>query len=327
MSLSLGVVMDPIQSINIKKDSTFAMLMEAQARGWTLYYMEQSDLYVAESSAWAKMSRLEVCDNLRHWYSLEGGMDQRLGTLDVILMRKDPPFNMEYIYTTYILQLAGSEGAFVVNDPIALRDINEKLYTAWFPQCCAPTLVARRQFRFKEFLADQKDIVIKPLDGMGGDSIFRIQEGDLNSNVILETLTQHETRMALAQRFIPEYVLGDRRILMIDGNPIPYALARIPAAGEARANLAVGGSGKGVELNAHDQWICQQVGPVLRDKGIVFAGLDVIGNFLTEINVTSPTCIRELDAIYNLNISGQIMDAIVLHIHNKSENRGKQTSI
>lgn len=317
MSLSLGVVMDPIQSINIKKDSTFAMLIEAQARGWSLYYMEQTDLYVVDGSAWARMGKLEVSDNPRQWYSLEQSTDQRLGSLDVILMRKDPPFNMEYIYTTYILQLAGSEGPLVVNDPIALRDINEKFYTAWFPQCCTSTLVARRLFRFKEFLDRERDVVIKPLDGMGGESIFRIREGDLNSNVILETLTQHETRMALAQRFIPEYVFGDRRILMIDGNPIPYALARIPAAGEARANLAVGGTGKGVELSTHDHWICQQVGPVLREKGIVFAGLDVIGNFLTEINVTSPTCIRELDAIYNLNISGQILDAIVLRIENK----------
>lgn len=322
MSLSLGVVMDPIQSINIKKDSTFAMLLEAQDRGWTLYYMEQADLYVVDGSAWARMRKLEVKDNPQSWYALGASMDLRLGELNLVLMRKDPPFNMEYIYSTYILELALPEGTLVVNDPTALRDINEKLYTAWFPHCCTPTLVSRRLFRFKEFIKRQGDIVIKPLDGMGGESIFHIRDGDPNSNVILETLTQHETRMALAQRFIPEYTLGDRRILLIDGNPIPFALARIPAEGEARANLAVGGTGKGVELNDHDRWICQQVGPVLRSKGIVFAGLDVIGDYLTEINVTSPTCIRELDAIYNLNISSQIMNAIELRLQSKSEKNG-----
>ncbi len=308
--------MDPIKSININKDSTFAMLLEAQSRGWSLYYMEQADLYVVDGSAWARTRKLKVRDNPQNWYAVEPSMDQRLAELDVVLMRKDPPFNMEYIYTTYILELAMSEGTLVVNDPVALRDVNEKLYTAWFPQCCTPTLVSRRKFRFKEFMQDQGDIVIKPLDGMGGESIFRIRDGDPNTNVILETLTQHENRMALAQRFIPEYTFGDRRILLIDGNPIPFALARIPAEGEARANLAAGGTGKGEKLSERDHWICQQVGPELRDKGIVFAGLDVIGNYLTEINVTSPTCIRELDAIYNLNISNQIMNAIAARLRN-----------
>ncbi|MEN8130072.1 MAG: glutathione synthase [Pseudomonadota bacterium] len=310
MSISLGVVMDPITTINIKKDSTFAMLLEAQNRGWALFYMEQPDLYVSNGSVHATMHRLRVFDDPQHWHTLDSQVDRRLSKLDVILMRKDPPFNMEYVYTTYMLDLAAAEGTVIVNNPAALRDINEKLYTSWFPQCCPPTLVSRHQYRFLDFLKNHGEIVIKPLDEMGGASIFRIRDSDLNTNVILETMTQRGTRMALAQQFIPQYVHGDKRILIIDGQPIPFALARIPAKGEFRANLAAGGTGKGVELTDRDYWISQQVGPLLRDKGILFAGLDVIGDYLTEINITSPTCIRELQELYQLNISGQIMDAI-----------------
>ncbi len=316
MDISLGVVMDPIATINFKKDSTLAMLLEAQTRGWSLQYMEQSELYVFDGCAWGHMHRLHVKDSRRQWYSLDVGKDTPLNELDVILMRKDPPFDMEYIYSTYILELASHEGVMVVNDPISLRNINEKFYTTHFPHCCPPTLVTRSKSRLKTFLTSVGDVVVKPLDAMGGESIFRIRQNDPNTNVILETITRHGTRTALAQQFIPEYISGDKRILLIDGNPVPYALARIPAEGEARANLAVGGVGKGVELNERDLWICQQVGPVLSNNGILFAGLDVIGDFLTEINITSPTCIRELDGIYNLNISRQIMDVIAVRAEN-----------
>ena len=230
--------------------------------------------------------------------------------LDVILMRKDPPFDMEYVYTTHLLELAEQRGVAVVNRPAGLRDINEKLFTAWFPECCSPTLVTRNPGRIRGFLKDQGDIIVKPLDVMGGSSIFRLREGGDNINVILETMTEQGHRTVMCQRFIPEVRQGDKRILLIDGEPVPYALARIPPADDIRANLAAGGQGQGVELTARDRWICDRVGPALKARGITFAGLDVIGDFLTEINVTSPTCIRELDAIYGLNISGDLLDAV-----------------
>jgi glutathione synthase len=320
MTLSLAVVMDPIESINIKKDSTFAMLLEAQARGWSLYYLEQPDLYVQNSRAYGYLRGLTVRDDSHDWYKLTDGEDRPLAFVDVILMRKDPPFDMEYIYSTYILERAAAEGVLVVNRPDSLRDANEKFYTAWFPQCCAPTLVSRHRARFKAFLDAQQDIVVKPLDGMGGESVFRIRLGDPNTNVILETLTRRDRRMAMAQRFIPGYIKGDKRILLVDGKPIPYALARIPAPGEARANLATGATGKGLELNERDRWICAQVGSVLREKGLLFVGLDVIGDYLTEINVTSPTCIRELDSLYGLNISARLMDIIAARVANHQPN-------
>jgi glutathione synthase len=310
MTLALAVVMDPIQSINIKKDSTFAMLLECQARGWRLAYLEQTDLYVQDGRAYGRARELHVRDDPKDWYELTPGEDRPLGSMDAILMRKDPPFDMEYIYTTYLLERAAAEGVLVVNRPSGLRDANEKLFTAWVPQCCAPTLVSRQRHRLKAFLEIEKDIVVKPLDGMGGESVFRVRLNDPNTNVILETLTQRDRRTAMAQRFIPEYVAGDKRILLVDGEPIPYALARIPAPGEGRANLVTGGTGQGVGLTDRDRFICAQVGPVLREKGLLFVGLDVIGDYLTEINVTSPTCIRELDAIYGLNISARLMDVI-----------------
>ena len=310
-TIKLGIVMDHIRTINIKKDSSFAMLLAAQARGWELFHMTLDDLALRDGEPHADMQALTVRDDPEDWFTLADASPQALHTLDVILMRKDPPFDMEYIYATYLLESAEERGVLVVNRPGSLRDVNEKLYTAWFPQCCPPTLVTRRCKEFQRFLTEQDDIILKPLDGMGGASIFRIRRDDPNTNVILETLTRHGRRFAMAQRFIPEIRDGDKRILVLDGNPIPYALARIPPVGETRGNLAVGGQGVGVALSERDRWICAQVAPALRDKGLLFVGIDVIGDYLTEINVTSPTCIRELDALYGLDIGGQLMDVIV----------------
>ena len=302
--------MDPIGSISTYKDSSFAMLLEAQHRNWSLHYMEMKDLFLRDGEACANTSALQVCDSTHDWYELEPPEITPLGELDVILMRKDPPFDTEYIYATYILQRAEEAGSLIINSPQGLRDANEKMFTAWFPQCCAPCLISRNHQQIIEFLKEQHDIIIKPLGGMGGVSIFRIRENDPNLNVIIETLTHQGEQFTMAQKYIPEIVDGDKRILLIDGKPIPYALARIPAVGETRGNLAAGGKGKGVELTERDYWICEQVAPVLQEKGLVFVGIDVIGDYLTEINVTSPTCIRELDTLYELNIAGQLMDCI-----------------
>ncbi len=310
MNINLGIVMDPISQIKVSKDSSFAMLQAAQAMGWKLWYMELNDLYLRDGQAYAAMRPLQVRDDLSDWFSLEPSQTAPLSSLSVILMRKDPPFDLEYIVSTYILEQAEAAGTLVVNKPQSLRDANEKLYTAWFSQCCVPTQVTRRASNLRAFLQEQGDIILKPLDGMGGKSIFRLKNGDQNTSVIIETITKYEQKFVMAQRFIPEISQGDKRILLIDGEPIPYALARIPAAGEVRGNLAAGGHGEGVELSQRDKWICQQVGPVLRDKGLLFVGLDVIGDFLTEINVTSPTCIRELDRLYGLDIAGQLMQVI-----------------
>ncbi|HDP89309.1 MAG TPA: glutathione synthase [Thioalkalivibrio sp.] len=310
MTISLGVVMDPIARINIKKDSSFAMLLEAQRRDWTLFYMEQGDLFLEDGRVFAAMRPLTVRDDPAGWFELGEVSERPLASLSAVLMRKDPPFDMEYVYTTYLLERAAEEGCFVVNRPASLRDCNEKLFTAWFPQCCPPTLISRDPRRLRDFLARQQDIVLKPLDAMGGAMIFRLRQDDPNLGVILETSTDHGRRTIMAQRFLPEFRQGDKRILLIDGEPVPYALARIPAEGESRANLAAGGTGVGQELTPRDRWICEQVGPALRERGLTFVGLDVIGDYLTEINVTSPTCIRELDAIYGINIAGTLMDAI-----------------
>lgn len=310
MTISLGVVMDPIQGINTKKDSTFAMLLEAQARGWRIIYMLASDLYLAGDRSFASGRPLRVEDNPDDWYRLGEASDLPLDELDVILMRKDPPFDIDYIYTTYLLERAELRGSLVINRPAALRDCNEKLYTAWFPQCIPPTLVSCSKGRILEFLDQQKDIILKPLDGMGGSSIFRTRQGDPNTQVIIETLTHNGRRLAMVQRFIPEITQGDKRILMVNGEPVPYALARIPREGETRGNLAAGGTGVGIPLGEQDLWIARQVGPELVRRGILFAGLDVIGDYLTEVNVTSPTCIRELDAQFDLNISAELMDCI-----------------
>ncbi len=311
MTVHVGVIMDPVDSIKIHKDSTYAMLVEAQQRGWIIEYFEQQDLCLRDGKALGRSRRLVLDPGADPWFELQERGDRELAELDVILMRKDPPFDMEYVYCTYILERAEADGVLIVNRPSSLRDANEKLFTAWFPQCCAATMVGRALRLFHEFLDEHGDIVVKPLDGMGGASIFRIRVGDPNLNVILETITAYGSRFAMAQRYIPDIAhSGDKRILVIDGEPIPYALARIPAPGESRGNLAAGASGRGVELTDRDRWICAQVAPELRRRGLLFVGLDVIGDYLTEINVTSPTCIRELDDLYNLNIAAVLMDRI-----------------
>jgi glutathione synthase len=310
MPVKLGVVMDPISEITVKKDSTLAMLLAAQARGWSLEYMELKDLYLSDGICHGRMRPVTVRDDQEDWFDLGDAETRPLSELDVVLMRKDPPFDMEFIYATYLLERAEQLGVLVINKPQSLRDANEKMYTAWFPQCCPPTLVTREMSRLYEFLSVEKTIIVKPLDGMGGASIFRATEGDANTNVIFETMTRHEQRFIMAQRFLPEIRDGDKRVLLINGEPVPYALARVPAEGDARGNLAAGAKGVGVELSERERWIASQVGPVVRDKGLLFVGLDVIGDHLTEVNVTSPTCIRELDAIYGLDIGGQLMDAI-----------------
>ncbi len=308
--IELGIVMDPIAAINIQKDSSFAMLLEAQARGWKLWYMELSDLYLRDGRTFARMRPLVVKKDQQDWFRFGKLTERSLDELSIILMRKDPPFDQEYIYATYLLECAEQRGALVVNKPRSLRDANEKLFTAWFPQCCAPTLVAREPVKFREFLLEQGQIILKPLDGMGGASIFFLQPDDPNISVILETMTAHGNRFVMAQRYLPEISQGDKRILMINGEPIPYALARIPAPGELRGNLAAGGRAEGRPLSERDLWICGQVGEELRKRGLVFAGLDVIGDYLTEINVTSPTCIQELDKLFRLNISAKLMNEI-----------------
>ncbi len=314
MSVSLGVIMDPIQSIHYHKDSTLAMLLAAQQRGWTLWYMEMSDLSLHDGEPLARMRPLQVYADPEHWFSLGEAEQRPLYHLDTLLMRKDPPFDMEFIYATYMLELAQQRGTLVVNRPASLRDANEKVFTSHFPQCAPPTLVTRCGNEIRQFIAQHHQIILKPLEGMGGASIFKLEQGDPNTSVIIETLTDHGRRYAMAQRFVPEISAGDKRILLIDGEPVPYALARIPAQGELRGNLAAGGRGQGVPLSERDYWICHELAPKLREKGLIFVGIDVIGDYLTEINVTSPTCIRELDKQYGLDIGGQLIEAIARHL-------------
>jgi glutathione synthase len=310
MRKNLGIIMDPIDKITLAKDSSFAMLLAAQARGWSLWYMELQNLWLKAGQAYAAMRPLQVRDDPTNWFTLGSAVNQTLTSLSVILMRKDPPFDLEYITATYLLERAEAAGTLVVNKPQSLRDANEKLFTAWFPQCCAPTLVTRQAALIRDFLAEQGEIVIKPLDAMGGHSVFLLKQGEVNTNVIIELMTQQERRFVMAQRFIPQIERGDKRILLIDGEPIPYALARLPAPGEIRGNLAAGGRGEGIPLSERDYWICSQVGSLLKEKGLLFVGLDVIGDYLTEINVTSPTCIRELDKLYQLDIATQLIEKI-----------------
>ncbi len=310
MTIQIGVVMDPIGSIKVQKDSTFAMLLAAQTRGWRIHYMEQRDLGLRDNICWGSTRELRVRDDMTDWFEFGDQHTLPLHQLDCVLMRKDPPFDMEYIYTTYLLEQAEIAGCTVVNRPNSLRDANEKLFTSFFPDCTPPTLVTRNGEEIRSFHRSHGDVILKPLGGMGGESVFRITENDPNLGVIIETLTHHGSRYAMAQRFIPEISSGDKRILMIDGEPVPYALARIPAKGETRGNLAAGGRGEGTPLSDRDRWIANEVGPVLKSRGILFAGLDVIGEYLTEINVTSPTCIRELDRQYGLDIAGDLMEVI-----------------
>jgi len=310
MAIKLGMVMDPIGQINIKKDTSFAMLLEAQARGWELHYMELGDLFLSNGVAYARTRTVEVQRDASGWYSFLGEQELALSDLNVIMMRKDPPFNQEYIYATYILEQAESQGVYIVNKPQSLRDANEKMFTAWFPHCCTDTLVAREPNKIRSFLQKHQEIILKPLDGMGGASIFYVRENDPNLSVILETMTEHSQRFIMAQKYLPDIKNGDKRILMVNGEPVPYCLARIPASGESRGNLAAGGRGEGRELSARDRWIAEQVGPTLKEKGLVFVGIDVIGDYLTEVNVTSPTCVQELDKQFGINISALLMNHI-----------------
>ena len=310
MSKFLGVVMDPIKSINYHKDTTLALLLAAQNQGYELFYMEQNSLFIDSTGPGAKMSSLKVYADANSWYELGESIIKPLSDLDVILMRKDPPFDSEFIYSTYILEAAERLGTLIVNKPQSLRDCNEKVFATEFPQCTPPLLVSSDPELLKQFLGEHKEVVYKPLDGMGGTSIFRVQQGDQNLNVIIETLTNYGRNTIMAQKYLPEILSGDKRILIIDGEVVPYCVARIPAAGEFRGNLAAGGRGLFQPLSKRDHWIAQQIAPTLVEKGLLFVGLDVIGDYLTEINVTSPTCVREIDNAKNTDIGGQLMRAI-----------------
>ena len=308
--IKLGIVMDPISSINIKKDTSFAMLLEAQSRGYELHYMEMNSLYLRGGEGRATTKKLSVKQDYDGWYEFGTEQDIALQELDVILMRKDPPFDTEFIYATYILERAEENGTLIVNKPQSLRDCNEKLFTAWFPELTPDTLVTRNSAQLKAFHKEHTDVILKPLDGMGGASIFRLKPEDANVSVVIETLTEHGTRFCMAQNYLPAIKDGDKRVLVVDGEPVPYCLARIPAQGETRGNLAAGGRGEARPLSESDWQIARTVAPILKQKGLIFVGLDIIGDRLTEINVTSPTCVREIEAAFPISVTGMLMDAI-----------------
>lgn len=310
MSLKIGVVMDPISSISFHKDTTLALLLAAAERGWQLYYMEMADLFLEQGDPKATMRSLQVFNDPAEWFQLGEPEVRECAELDVILMRKDPPVDSEFIYATYILEAAERRGVLVVNRAQSLRDCNEKIFATEFPQCCPPVLVSRDLARLRAFHREHQDVIFKPLDGMGGTGVFHCGPEGTNLGAIIETLSDNGRRSIMAQKYIPEIKQGDKRILVIDGEAVPYCLARVPAAGETRGNIAAGGMGRPQPLSERDQWIVSQVAPRLREKGLIFVGLDVIGDFLTEINVTSPTCAREIDAAYDTNIGGRLMDAI-----------------
>ncbi len=310
MSLKIGVVMDPIQSIHYQKDTTLALLWAAQDRGATLFYIEPDGLFLEGDAAMARAQSLTVFRDAARWFELSNEAPIPLTNLDVVLMRKDPPFDMEYIYATYLLERAEQQGTLIVNRCQSLRDCNEKLFATEFPQCCPPLLVSRNPSRLKAFHAENQDVIFKPLNGMGGSAIFRARLDDPNLSVILETLTLRGQQTIMAQKYLPEISEGDKRILMINGEAVPHCLARVPLAGESRGNLAAGGSGRVQALTERDQWIAAQVGPTLKARGLYFVGLDVIGRHLTEINVTSPTCLREIEAETGLDIASQLLDAL-----------------
>jgi glutathione synthase len=310
MNASIGIIMDPIEGIKIAKDSSFAMMLAARRRGWTIHYMQQHELFSDGETSRARSAIIVPVDDTELWYEVLSQQEIQLSSLDVIMMRKDPPYDIEYITTTWLLDQAEREGSLIVNKPSSLRDANEKLFITRFPQCCAPLLVSRESERLRAFTELHGDVVFKPLDSMGGHSIFRVRPDDPNLSVIIELMTDRGRKTIMAQKFIPEISAGDKRILLIDGEAVPYALARIPAKGEFRGNLVAGATGVGVELSDRDRWVCEQVSPVLKAMGIVFAGIDVIGDYLSEINITSPTCIRELDRLYDLDIASQLLDAI-----------------
>jgi glutathione synthase len=317
--IRLGVVMDPIEEINPQKDSTLAMLLAAQTRGWEVHYAEFPDLYLRDGAPMGRWAPLSVRSDAENWFTRGERVVRSFGELDVVLMRKDPPFDMEYIYSTYILDRAEQAGTLVINRPQGLRDMNEKVYTAWFPECCAPTLITRDMADMHAFQREHGKVVCKPLYGMGGRSVFVIEAGDKNAQVIFETLTEYGTRFAIVQRYLPEIVSGgDSRVILVDGEPIPFALARIPTASDNRGNLAAGATGVARPLNDRDRWLASQIGPQLRDRGMLFVGLDVIGDFVTEINVTSPTGIREIDKQCGTDIAGRLMDAIAQRLAARS---------
>lgn len=286
------------------------MMLAAQERGWKLKYFQRTDLFMRDGSASATMCDITVEDNPENWFDLGTAADLPLTECDCILMRLDPPFNMDYVFSTYFLQRASDDGVLVLNNPASLRDLNEKVFTAWFPQCCPPTLITSNNDKLRDFHKEFDDIIVKPLDGMGGSSIFRLKKDDPNVSVVLETMTDFGSTQIMAQKYIPEIVDGDKRILVVGGKPVSHALARMPAAGETRGNLAAGGKGIAVPLSDRDREIAETIGPVLVEKGVFFAGIDVIGDWVTEINVTSPTCARELNAQVGLDIGGQFMDVI-----------------
>ena len=306
--MKLGIIMDPIGKINIEKDSSFAMLLAAQKCGWDLLYMELSYLYMDNDTPIARMRNLEVNNDSKKWYSLSDYTVENLCTLDIILMRKDPPFSLEYIYSTYILEHAQRLGVLVVNNPTALRSVNEKFYITYFPNCIPPTRVSKDTEILLDFVKEQNSAIVKPLDSMGGNGIHHITELNEKTKTILQSATKNNSEYVMAQKFLPEISDGDKRILLIGGKPVPYALSRIPKNSDSKGNLAQGATGKGVELNARDKWICEQVGSKLNDMGLIFVGLDIIGDYLTEINVTSPTCIRELEKIFDIDIAKQLIN-------------------
>ncbi len=316
----IAFVMDPIPSLSLKKDSTLAMIRSAMRRGWQIFFVGQDDLLLHQGQVYGYLhplrllgafaESLDPADALEPWYEMGGGVLTPLAELDVIMMRKDPPFDMEYIYTTYFLERAEDAGVMVVNKPVSLRDCNEKFFATAFPECCPPLVVSRREDVLRAFQSEHKNVVFKRLDGMGGTSVFRIMEDDPNLGVVLETLTKGGKEQIMGQLFLPEIADGDKRILLVDGEPIPFALARIPMAGEARGNLAAGGTGVGQALTERDRWIATQIGPEVKRRGLIFVGIDVIGDYLTEVNVTCPTCIRELDAQFSLDIGDMLMDTI-----------------
>ena len=320
MALRIGVLMDPIATINTKKDTTLGLLRAASAAGHQLTYLEQADLTVRNGETMASLRPLTVYDDDTAWYEMGERYDASLSTLDVVLMRKDPPFDMEFFYTTQLLEDAERRGTLIVNRCASLRDCNEKLFATQFPECCPPLLVSRDPTALKAFHAEHGDVIFKPLDGMGGQSIFRVKENDPNLNVILETLTDNGGVTIMAQQYLPAIKDGDKRVLMINGEAVPFCLARLPMAGENRGNLAAGGSGVVQSLSDRDRWIAEQVGPTLRERGLLFVGLDIIGDYLTEINVTSPTCMREIDRAKNTQIAEQLIACIEQEV---SQSRGR----
>jgi glutathione synthase len=308
--MKLGIVMDPIETINFKKDSTLAMMIEAQNKNHELFYMTPDSLYINSGISYAASSKVEVKNDPLGWFELEEEKLIKLSQLDAILMRQDPPFNSNYIYNTYVLEMASREGVSIFNNPRSLRDCNEKVFATEFPQCCTKHLVTSHKKLLTDFVEEHNDTVIKPLDGMGGASIFRLKKNDPNLNVILETITLHFTQKVMIQEYIPEIAEGDKRVLIINGEPMSAAIARIPAQGELRGNLAAGASAVAKSLSDRDMWICKEVGPSLVEKGLLLVGLDIIGDYLTEINVTSPTCFKEYRELCDIDVAKTFIEAV-----------------